>query len=290
MAVSSNFHRQQLSHYVSRAMPDAISSLNVINVASPCPADWGEMAGDDRKRFCSQCNLHVYNLSDMSETEALKLVNGADGRLCVRFFRREDGTMLTRDCPVGLRAVRVKFARMWASTVAMFGALTVSSLLGRSAPGEEAIDKPVDPKPLVLLKEIKGDVCITPAQIPLDKLGAVRLVELLKTARERDADKTGGMPDPLDPDVILESERQSLEARISAKDWKMPAIGSQEYEKLLKQLTSVLKPHPDLVQLLLLHSIVAPPMDAFGPPILGKMVAPVRPFEHMGRVRRVLPE
>jgi hypothetical protein len=35
--------------------------------------------------------------------EAERLVVEKEGRLCVRFHRRADGTVLTRDCPVGLR-------------------------------------------------------------------------------------------------------------------------------------------------------------------------------------------
>lgn len=264
-------------------MNTSIQSLNVINVASPCPANWDDMTGDDRKRFCGQCNLHVYNLSDMPEVDALKLVNEAgDGRLCIRFFRREDGTMLTRDCPVGLRAVRVKFARMFASAAAMLGAVTLSSFFGRSALSEDAIGKPVDPKPLLRLKEVKGEACVIAPAVSLDKLGGVALVKLLRTARERDAKVTGGMPDPLDPDVILESERQSLETRISAKDWKCPAPGTKEYEALMKQLTSALKQHPDLMQPLV------PPV--IHEAVLGKMALPVRKIERIEEIRRALPE
>jgi hypothetical protein len=64
------------------------------------------MKGDDRVRFCSQCSLNVYNLSSMKPEEAESLVQQHEGRLCVRFYRRRDGTVLTGDCPVGLRAAR----------------------------------------------------------------------------------------------------------------------------------------------------------------------------------------
>ena len=37
----------------------------------------------------------------MTEEEALKLVEEREGRLCVRFYQRRDGTVLTTDCPVG---------------------------------------------------------------------------------------------------------------------------------------------------------------------------------------------
>jgi hypothetical protein len=83
------------------------SWLDQIDVAAPCRVSWDAMKGDERVRFCGACKLNVYNLSGMSRQEAEKLVSGADGRVCVRFFRRQDGTVLTEDCPVGL-ATRLK--------------------------------------------------------------------------------------------------------------------------------------------------------------------------------------
>lgn len=60
------------------------------------------MSGDDRVRFCGVCRLNVYNLSGMTRRDATELVQLVEGRLCVRFFRRKDGTLLTSDCPVGM--------------------------------------------------------------------------------------------------------------------------------------------------------------------------------------------
>src|SRR3954471_24974057 len=84
--------------------------LDQVRVASPCPARWEDMEGDERRRFCGQCQLHVYNLSAMTRAEAMALVSGAEGRLCAGFFRRADGTILTSDCPIGLRAARAAAA------------------------------------------------------------------------------------------------------------------------------------------------------------------------------------
>lgn len=80
--------------------------LNHVRVAAPCPADWDRMIGDERTRFCGQCSLNVYNLSSMTRSEAESLIARNEGRLCVRFYRRRDGSIITKDCPVGLRAIR----------------------------------------------------------------------------------------------------------------------------------------------------------------------------------------
>jgi len=91
--------------------------LDRVRVAAPCSADWKEMRGDERVRFCERCSLNVYNLSAMTRREAERLVVRSEGQLCVRFYRRADGTTLTRNCPVGLRALKRRVSRV-ASAVA----------------------------------------------------------------------------------------------------------------------------------------------------------------------------
>src|SRR6266850_6955546 len=80
--------------------------LEHVQVAAPCKARWEEMLGSERVRFCGQCNLNVFNLSGMSRLEAESLIARTEGRLCVRFYRRFDGSIITQDCPVGLRAIQ----------------------------------------------------------------------------------------------------------------------------------------------------------------------------------------
>src|SRR5688572_11430868 len=72
--------------------------LSRVRVASPCPADWDKMIGDERVRFCGQCELNVYNLSAMTRTQAEDLIAGTERRLCIRYYRRKDGSILTRLC------------------------------------------------------------------------------------------------------------------------------------------------------------------------------------------------
>jgi hypothetical protein len=93
--------------------------LDRVRVAAPCEADWDEMRGDERVRFCHRCSLNVYNLSAMTRREAEHLVTRTEGaRTCVRFYRRADGTMLTRSCPVGLAALKRRASRITGATFA----------------------------------------------------------------------------------------------------------------------------------------------------------------------------
>lgn len=77
-----------------------------IRVATPCRADWNEMTGDERVRACGSCNKNVYNLSSMTRDEAEALIVEKEGRLCVRYFQRSDGTILLKDCAVGVSQKR----------------------------------------------------------------------------------------------------------------------------------------------------------------------------------------
>jgi hypothetical protein len=86
------------------------------------------MIGTDRVRFCGQCSLNVYNLSAMTRDQAESLIAANEGRLCVRFYRRNDGSIITQDCPVGLRAVRARVS-YW-TKAATAGLLTFFAAIG----------------------------------------------------------------------------------------------------------------------------------------------------------------
>ena len=94
------------------------NTLGRVRVAAPCEADWDEMRGDERVRFCARCSLNVYNLSAMTRREAESLVVRSQGRLCVRFYQRKDGTIITQNCPVGLSALKRRVSRVGSAAFA----------------------------------------------------------------------------------------------------------------------------------------------------------------------------
>ncbi len=93
--------------------------LDSIKVASPCSANWDAMVGNNRQRFCGDCKLNVYNLSGMTRQEAESLLMNSEGRVCARFFRRADGTILTKDCPVGWQAVKQRMSKVWTAVASV---------------------------------------------------------------------------------------------------------------------------------------------------------------------------
>ncbi|MBP7860658.1 hypothetical protein KA183_03170 [bacterium] len=86
-------------------MPDQELNLNEVCIASPCPVKWDQMQGDEQTRFCDLCNLNVYNISKMTRAEATELLK-SKGDVCLRLYRRKDGTVMTKDCPVGVNAAQ----------------------------------------------------------------------------------------------------------------------------------------------------------------------------------------
>lgn len=66
-------------------------------IKTPCPMRWDEMRGDSSGRFCEHCQLHVQNLSAMSQRSVARvLARSEHDHVCVTYTRRADGTLVTR--------------------------------------------------------------------------------------------------------------------------------------------------------------------------------------------------
>jgi hypothetical protein len=94
-------------------MKTQLPLLRSIYIASPCPVSWDSMQGTEQVRHCGQCQTKVYDLSEMTADDAEALLLKEEGDVCVRFYRRADGTISTRDCPKGV-AARAWHAVRWA--------------------------------------------------------------------------------------------------------------------------------------------------------------------------------
>lgn len=179
---------------------DNFIPLEAIHIASPCSADWNAMQGDDRARFCGTCQKNVYNLSDMTRTQAQALVAEKEGNLCVQFYRRADGTVLTDDCPVPLRPARNGARWVWraigaglAAIAAFCGSWVVRGAeakpgQARTAQQRKAGRIAVKKQPTPARPAIRGDMQILPSKgkpssakpvavVPQDRMQSVVLGE-----------------------------------------------------------------------------------------------------------------
>ncbi|MCW5823657.1 MAG: hypothetical protein KIT34_12700 [Cyanobacteria bacterium TGS_CYA1] len=109
--------------------------LESLILAYPCPIKWETMSGDERKRFCEKCSMHVFNISDLSKEEAESFLKESlsSESVCVKFFLRRDGTIKTNNCPKIFRSIysRILWFGAGFSYVSM---LLVAILTGCSKP------------------------------------------------------------------------------------------------------------------------------------------------------------
>ena len=106
--------------------------LTRLTIAAPCSVEWNAMQGDERVRLCGQCEKNVYNLIGMSEDEANALLANREGQACIRAYQRSDGTLMTKNCPVGLRKLRQRMAWGFGGLAAGFAMLLSGVTFGLS--------------------------------------------------------------------------------------------------------------------------------------------------------------
>jgi hypothetical protein len=131
--------------------------LDNLRVAAPCRADWSKMSGDDRVRACGDCQKNVYNLSELTRDEAEALILAHEGKLCVRYYQRADGTILTKDCAIGVRRRRrrrIVAAGMVAAVAGSIFGYEASTRTGAPVDHHEVMMGDIGPSPPVMMGAI----------------------------------------------------------------------------------------------------------------------------------------
>jgi hypothetical protein len=136
-----------------------------VTIASPCHARWDEMKGDERVRHCASCDKDVYDLSEMTTSEAEALLSREGPAACVRLHRRADGTVITSDCPVGARNKR---RRRWlAAGAAIAGsAMAAAGWATQATQGEPCVVTPPN-QPQTVMSMGAIAVSPPPSEIPV---------------------------------------------------------------------------------------------------------------------------
>ncbi|MBX9940997.1 MAG: hypothetical protein K2Y32_17175 [Candidatus Obscuribacterales bacterium] len=155
------------------------SLIDSLKIASPCPMLWENMlqTGDEAVRFCGECKKDVYDVSKMSaERTSLLLQRNCitGGSSCMQLYRRADGTIITDDCPVGLRRVRDLWRRVksFAAASLAFGLAALPGLVGaQNASGQSKSNEKVLSNPEKLMGEptvLRGKPMMGGAVRPVD--------------------------------------------------------------------------------------------------------------------------
>ncbi len=136
-----------------------------IRVASPCTADWNKMTGDERIRACADCNKNVYNISEMTREEAEALILAKEGRLCVRYYQRKDGTILLKDCVIGVANQRKRRLIAAGAAAMLAGSAVAAYKLTRPAPSPDVQMGDVTSEENVGVR-VQGEMAESPAPPP----------------------------------------------------------------------------------------------------------------------------
>ncbi|MCW5822203.1 MAG: hypothetical protein KIT34_05330 [Cyanobacteria bacterium TGS_CYA1] len=136
--------------------------LDNLVLAYPCPIKWEAMEGDERARICNQCSQHVYNISDMTTSEAEKFLSETieTDDACLLFYVREDGTIKTDNCPRILRPIRNFATCVHRATVL---ALSVVATAALSACNNTWAQSVLDKGIFVIKEDLQMDVDGRPA-------------------------------------------------------------------------------------------------------------------------------
>src|SRR5688572_5616099 len=134
-------------------------SLEQVRVAEPCPIAWGSMQGDEQRRFCAHCNLHVHNLSAMPKDEAQRLICESAGRLCVAYVPDEQGGVATAVAGVA----QLEYAKQRRPRHGWWLVTIIAAVSGTASALSTAVYRPKPAPPAAL---IKGKMMVLGVMMP----------------------------------------------------------------------------------------------------------------------------
>lgn len=112
------------------------SLLGQLSIPTPCSADWNDLVGEGRRRYCEQCDKNVYDFSKMTATEVGALLATLQRRVCARITWGTDGSVLTED-PLPILPVARRRASPFAS-VAVTTLITITASPAGRPPAQAA--------------------------------------------------------------------------------------------------------------------------------------------------------
>jgi len=111
------------------------------------------MSGDEKKRFCSECDKFVYDFSQMTRRQVEAIVSVHRGWVCARITRRPDGSLVTLEAS----PVHPIVARRASPVVNA----TLAAILGLSVPAN-ALNVDVSAAQFIVRSDVDGKSARTP--------------------------------------------------------------------------------------------------------------------------------
>lgn len=200
--------------------------IEKVQVAAPCQVSWHAMEGDDKVRFCGTCRQHVYNLSAMDVEEAADVIARNTGSLCVRFYRRLDGKVMTGDCPVGRQVLAANRGRILRDlSIGGFVALTALAIL---SPTQGAYARPAARRAALFSAAAQGDAKVVRSLVgfgvsPNARMGS-GLTPLMLAARHGRVETVRELLSlGADPNLRTKSGETALGIAADERMWKVAA-------------------------------------------------------------------
>lgn len=178
---------------------DLLSSLRV---AAPCTVSWDSMEGGDRVRHCSQCDKNVYNLTDMTRSEANEFLVLTAHSACVNFYKRADGTVIVDNCPVGLRRLRAHYRRVAAAVATVISLAQGFFLTAIAGDGGKT--------------KTDGPACKTKAVSPMSRTAGKIAAPPADATSVTRGEPLGGAPMPPQDPPSVKSYRDAAKAALVA--------------------------------------------------------------------------
>lgn len=91
-------------------------------ISRPCSQNWNAMSGDDQRRFCDHCQLHVHNLSAMSHAEQQALLSAPNTRRCIAYLAPDNSLRVRRSTWLLIQ----RWLRPWRAGLALLAVLLPS--------------------------------------------------------------------------------------------------------------------------------------------------------------------
>ncbi len=125
--------RRRLIKSISR-LEHMNSNTSPWTIKQRCTADWEQMRGDDKRRFCEHCQCHVHNVSAMTRAEREDFARPENMQECVFYSQRSDGEVADLSFLVRLRRM-FPFLRFvyWSALVGLLP-VTLTGCMGVRCP------------------------------------------------------------------------------------------------------------------------------------------------------------
>ena len=138
------------------------------------------MAGNDRARRCGLCDKQVYDLTQLTALEGLRLIADT-AQPCVRLYRRDDGKVQTADCGTGPRRRRRRRLKVLGASAAGV-VLSGAAALAAAAWPEPALTLPHRELLVVHESRITQGMLSPPASFDEQALEAAEAEDLMRYA------------------------------------------------------------------------------------------------------------